>query len=559
MKALHIDSKRSVNPAVATFLLVAIAGLGIAACGEGVDSTPSEKTATTSAALTAANAPAYIGCFGDQGNTDLSGAHETSATNTPEQCVAWCASQGFLYAGVENDNQCGCGNSYGKYGTSSSCTDACPGNFAEVCGGSSANSVYRTSALPSIGCFADENSRDLSGPQQVSSSSQTPEQCVAWCSSQGFAYAGVQDYNQCFCGNSYGKYGPSTGCNEACTGDSTQNCGGGWANAVYRAGPIGCFADQNTRDLNGPSETSSSVTAEQCVSWCGSQGYAYAGAQDGNQCFCGNSFGAYGSSTGCNDSCAGDNTQNCGGSWANSVYRTASPIYVGCFGDNPTRDLPSASQTSTTDTPEQCVAWCGSQGYAYAGAQDGNQCFCGNSYGQYGASNNCNVTCSGSAQTCGGSYANSVYQTGARGPTLQTYGNIDIDLATGCDDARSDSVVTVQVFAGTDSPTPGASLLTYTLKPSGISWGNWTSSDQNLALPSPQTKASIGNVVVTLTTHDGFAESDDDWNIQGVNISLDDNAGHRVSLLARGDLSDTGYSGCGSYINRLLGTSSVTY
>lgn len=37
---------------------------------------------------------------------------------------------------------------------------------------------------------------------------------------------------QCYCGNSYGSYGKSI-CNTKCRGNSTQICGGDWANSVY--------------------------------------------------------------------------------------------------------------------------------------------------------------------------------------------------------------------------------------------------------------------------------------------------------------------------------------
>ena len=55
---------------------------------------------------------------------------------------------------------------------------------------------------------------------------------------QGFAFAGAQYADQCFCGNSYGKYGPSTSCDMQCTGDQRPDtfCGGSWANTVIATG-----------------------------------------------------------------------------------------------------------------------------------------------------------------------------------------------------------------------------------------------------------------------------------------------------------------------------------
>jgi len=52
------------------------------------------------------------------------------------------------------------------------------------------------------------------------------------------------------------------------------------------------------------------------------------------------------------------------------------------------------------------------QGYRYAGTQQSVYCFCGNKYDTYGAANTCNTNCKGNPnQICGGSWANSVYET----------------------------------------------------------------------------------------------------------------------------------------------------
>lgn len=52
---------------------------------------------------------------------------------------------------------------------------------------------------------------------------------------------------QCFCGDSYGKYGQanSRDCDVACPGNSTQMCGGGWRNSVFEVAvlPDPCLAN----------------------------------------------------------------------------------------------------------------------------------------------------------------------------------------------------------------------------------------------------------------------------------------------------------------------------
>ena len=53
----------------------------------------------------------------------------------------------------------------------------------------------------------------------------------------------------------------------------------------------------------------------------------YAGVQAGYACLCGNSYGKYGniSESMCQTSCPGDETQTCGGGWANAIYEILQP------------------------------------------------------------------------------------------------------------------------------------------------------------------------------------------------------------------------------------------
>lgn len=62
----------------------------------------------------------------------------------------------------------------------------------------------------------------------------TPAACAVYCSTvENAAYFGVQDARKCFCGDSYGKHGVSSACNDPCTGDSDQVCGSKNVNSVY--------------------------------------------------------------------------------------------------------------------------------------------------------------------------------------------------------------------------------------------------------------------------------------------------------------------------------------
>ncbi|MAN65211.1 WSC domain-containing protein [uncultured Hyphomonas sp.] len=102
-----------------------------------------------------------------------------------------------------------------------------------ACGTSASKSNVQTAFL---GCYRDENDRDLSGFRVDSNTSTTPEACQKTCSDKGYKYASVQYGISCMCDNDYGKYGKADNCDMACTGDKTQMCGGTWANSVYATG-----------------------------------------------------------------------------------------------------------------------------------------------------------------------------------------------------------------------------------------------------------------------------------------------------------------------------------
>lgn len=83
---------------------------------------------------------------------------------------------------------------------------------------------------------------------------------------------------------------------------------------------IGCFKDAWTRDLSGYTTNAPNMTTSMCVNLCREKGFAYAATQYGQHCFCGNSYGKYGTATNCDMKCGGNPAEMCGGSFANSVY-----------------------------------------------------------------------------------------------------------------------------------------------------------------------------------------------------------------------------------------------
>lgn len=85
--------------------------------------------------------------------------------------------------------------------------------------------------------------------------------------------------------------------------------------------------------------------------------------------------------------------------------------YLGCFKDVNKRDLDGHTFYDNKMTTQLCVAACKKAGFAYAATQYAYHCFCGNKYGSAGPADNCNARCNGNKdETCGGTWANSVYK-----------------------------------------------------------------------------------------------------------------------------------------------------
>jgi hypothetical protein len=100
--------------------------------------------------------------------------------------------------------------------------------------------------------------------------------------------------------------------------EDLRKCG----SATTVPGNIGCFRDRGERDLGGATYSDGRMTIGSCRTHCGQRSFAYAGVQYGSQCFCGNTYGRYGTADNCNMACAGNAAEMCGGVWANAIYRS---------------------------------------------------------------------------------------------------------------------------------------------------------------------------------------------------------------------------------------------
>ncbi|KAK5990052.1 WSC domain-containing protein [Cladobotryum mycophilum] len=168
----------------------------------------------------------------------------------------------------------------------------------------------------------------------------TVENCVAECKGNGFRYAGLSYYGQCFCGDTVN--GAQLGedkCNFPCNGNKSETCGGNqilsvWQDPTFPTGDVdigdykeaGCYSDnsKNGRTLSWSAQVDEpTFTIETCLTACEKQGFPLAGVEFGHECWCGNVLAndtAKIDDSQCNKPCQGNSKETCGGSGALNLY-----------------------------------------------------------------------------------------------------------------------------------------------------------------------------------------------------------------------------------------------
>ena len=183
----------------------------------------------------------------------------SSPNQTPQQCALGCQSQGYRYSGTEYSSECWCSNTApATKAAEAECSSVCSGDSRQTCGGGYrlgvytdpywvqklyARQSYKTWNL--AGCYPDAvGSRTLPQPIELpgGASNATIANCLTACTALGYAWCGAEYHSEC-----YGSHAPPTtkaqsgnsndilaaGCNYACTGNSTEACGGSGLIAVY--------------------------------------------------------------------------------------------------------------------------------------------------------------------------------------------------------------------------------------------------------------------------------------------------------------------------------------
>nr|XP_019008257.1 uncharacterized protein I206_06812 [Kwoniella pini CBS 10737]OCF47038.1 hypothetical protein I206_06812 [Kwoniella pini CBS 10737] len=214
--------------------------------------------------------------------------------------------------------------------------------------------------------------------------------------------------------------GPGTGSGSAtATGSASPSATSSVSYNGFTAG--GCVQEVSGRLLAKVQTSSSNMTIEQCTSLCGNYGYAVAGVEYGDECYCGTQDDIANAlvSGQCVMPCAGDSTEICGGPNALNIFinpdlqpatinlptgwTTYGVVAEGTTG----RALTYTLWSDPSNTIESCANGCAALGYTISGTEYSSECYCGNSFSNGGGalqdSSAAFMACSGNlAEMCGG-------------------------------------------------------------------------------------------------------------------------------------------------------------
>nr|XP_036576515.1 CFEM domain-containing protein [Colletotrichum truncatum]KAF6783272.1 CFEM domain-containing protein [Colletotrichum truncatum] len=269
---------------------------------------------------------------------------------TVESCGAACYADGLEYAGLQAGKECWCNDYVGNAWAPNqdACNIPCPGDASQTCGGAnvinffeaklddtlppgpipsdeptgpiasttttSASATKTTfpaaSATPSwqaVGCYKDlypSSDHTLKNWGGMNYDTMTVAGCHATCAKGGYLFAGVENGEECWCGNEVSSPEinvpvAENDCNKPCTGDGGQTCGAGSRIYMYKyivpSVPwisLGCYGEGNPRilryDVQVPGSSATNNTRQGCVDTCDRAGYVYAGVQFGAECYCDN-------------------------------------------------------------------------------------------------------------------------------------------------------------------------------------------------------------------------------------------------------------------------------
>merc|ERR1719347_1326648 len=433
----------------------------------------SVQSASVQKRIPSSSSSKYLGCYrsGRANNWGGRKPRKEITVVTPDSCIAACYKIDIPTAGVENGDQCWCGNSLPPE------NDRLPGPCSmkcrysknqeyQKCGAFDKINVYKIHEAENLGCYRSGGKNRITGWKQKNKNGDenSPETCIDLCDELEYTFAGVESGDQCWCGNTSPNEEDklrSGECNQDCTGKA--KCGGFDAINMYsiettaksEEAPVqaqaavhiltssssssskyfGCYeSGGNNRVLTKRIDMNNAeVTPENCIEDCGEYSYIYAGVETGAQCWCGNTKyqkrdRVSGESGTCNDECTGiknQEYQKCGAHDRIDVYRVDKAVieYKGCYEGGNSRRLPvRMNKNGDENSPETCIDMCQQEGYRFSGVESGDQCFCGNRKPKVKKPGDCNQDCTGKAK-CGGFDKINVYSVSTTGRSAASEDN----------------------------------------------------------------------------------------------------------------------------------------
>lgn len=150
------------------------------------------------------------------------------------------------------------------------------------------------------GCFQEGSAQILPFRSDEPSDTMTVEKCVAECKGNGYRYAGLVYYGNCYCGQTVnGLQVTEDKCTFPCNGNKTETCGGDKTFSVYQDptfepiedvtiqdyDPLGCWTDSSNlgRALvyRQDQVAGATLTTEKCLQACRDGGFPFAGVEYG--------------------------------------------------------------------------------------------------------------------------------------------------------------------------------------------------------------------------------------------------------------------------------------
>ncbi|CBJ33634.1 thaumatin-domain containing protein [Ectocarpus siliculosus] len=187
---------------------------------------------------------------------------------------------------------------------------------------------------PYKGCFVDKHGEDRAMEHMSIIPDLTLEHCAMICMEEGYAYAGLEWQIECFCGNSYDKWGDSTSCDMYLAAEPTVEAGGDWALSVYGLPEVLDVNSNSAAAVAASDGGSDIITAATSLSDLGAVESGKRAFTVVNECSQDVRVGSTGGRITFGSGTDPESKDNCD-AWGLSATYNTGPMGIGCYWDFP--------------------------------------------------------------------------------------------------------------------------------------------------------------------------------------------------------------------------------